>query len=147
MPLYRESKTLPYPIAFVFDLISDIEKYPEFLPWISDLKILEKSNNHLISDMFIQYKGFDTILKTRVDIEPLRSLNIVQEEGMLKHLTCQWQLEETEKNSTNVHFLIDFKPKSTLFSLAVSAVFDMVSKKVLQEFEARAKSLYETSKI
>lgn len=141
MPLYRESKTLPYPIEFVFDLITDIEKYPEFLPWISKLTVLERSGNYLLSDMYIQYRGFDTVLKTRVDIAPLQSLNIIQEEGMLKHLTCQWQLETSVKNTTNVHFFIDFKPKSTLLSLAVSTVFDLVAKSVLQEFEARAKTL------
>lgn len=147
MPNFTESKILPYSAPDIFNLVMDIEKYPEFIPWCKSAKIVEKiSENNLQADLLISFKGI--MQKYRSDVTYFQDENgvffvkAVAIEGPFKKLENMWKISENGENSCKIEFFIDFSFNSLFLQKMIGLIFEKATKKMVLSFENRAKELY-----
>ena len=146
MPSFTQSKALPYPAKTIYDLVMDIEKYPEFLPWCKQAKIIETiSENNLQADLLINFKNF--FEKYRSDVKHGKGedgsyfIDVVAIEGPFKKLVNQWRIHELEQQKCQVDFFVDFEFNSFFLTKVVSPIFERAAVKMMTAFEERAKQI------
>ena len=150
MPSYSEIKVLPYPINTLFELVADIEKYPEFVPWCVGARILSKNGNNLKADLLVGFKGFKEIFTSNVTLTPPLNgeakIEAVMEKGPFNHLENNWHFKSLRENNTEINFQIDFEFRSKLFSKLIGHLFELAQRKMIKAFEERASSCYSLRK-
>ena len=139
-------KIIPCKKNQLIEMVLDIEKYPEFVPWCLSGKIHEKKEskdlieikgdlkggkkflNETYSSLVLYYKEKDKILVTNID-------------GPLKHLNNEWKFKEIN-NNTQLEFNIDFELKNTFLNKIMKKSFNFGLNKIADAFEKRAINLY-----
>jgi coenzyme Q-binding protein COQ10 len=143
MPALKQIKTLPYSAQKIYELVMDIEKYPEFLPWCKQAKIIEEiSKQNLHADLLINFKSF--FEKYRSNVSHGKSglnayfVDVVAIEGPFKKLVNQWQFRDLENGECEVKFFIEFEFNSILLTKMLSPIFKKAAEKMMAAFEERA---------
>ncbi|MCE2993334.1 MAG: type II toxin-antitoxin system RatA family toxin [Alphaproteobacteria bacterium] len=143
--LNKEYKS-QYSIEQLYNMVVDIERYPEFIPWCSSAKIIDEAETIIIADLFITFKSFTESYRSQVTLSPpqdgLAKIDVKMISGPFKHMDNAWTFESTE-SGTVVKFYIDFKFKSFLLEKLIGVFFTSACEKMIDAFEARAKHLYE----
>ena len=145
MPVYAEKKLLTYPPDKLFLLVSDIEKYPEFLPWCRSLKIINSAENIVDAEMEIGFKFVREQFQTRVILLPTKRIDVEYLDGPFRHLRNRWIFEPSDKGGCIIDFFVDFEFKSIVLQRVMDLVFRDAMRKMIQAFEARAALLYRKS--
>lgn len=133
---------LPYTSEQLYDLVVDIEKYPEFLPWCVAVRILSKSETELIADLSVGYKMFRETFRSRVLLTPKTRVDVEYITGPFHHLNNHWTFKEVSGKGTNIDFFIDFAFRNSLFQSATQMVFEGAFNQMLGAFERRAHQIY-----
>lgn len=131
----------------MFELVADIEKYPEFVPLCQNLIVRssrEKGGREIvISDMTVGYKAIRETFTCQVILNPQASEIMASYiDGPFKFLENKWYFEETGPNSCNVHFILDYEFKSRTLAMLMGSMFERAFKHFTQAFEERADSIY-----
>jgi coenzyme Q-binding protein COQ10 len=147
MPILTQLRTLPYPAEKIYQLVMDIEKYPEFLPWCKQARIVEViSEKNLHADLLINFKSFFEKYRSNVTHGKSGSdayfVDVVATEGPFKKLINQWQFRDLEGGKCEVKFFIDFEFNSLLLGKIISPIFEKASEKMMAAFEERARNLF-----
>jgi coenzyme Q-binding protein COQ10 len=145
MPQFKEQCYSDYTVIQLAQLILDIEKYPEFLPWCSDARIAEYKGNELIADLTITYKGYRESYRSLVKfyIEPHQAgIEATMLEGSFKYLRNTWTIEAEKNGNTKLEFFVDFELRSTLLGKVLNLFFFSACKKMVAAFEQRANKLF-----
>lgn len=147
MPSLNQNKILPYSAKQMYSLVMDIEKYPEFLPWCKQAKIIEKiSDENLQADLLINFKSF--FEKYRSDVKHgLREdgsyfVDVVAIEGPFKKLINQWKFSDLEGGKCAVEFFIEFEFNSIFLSKMLGMIFERATEKMMAAFEDRARQIF-----
>ncbi|PCJ71269.1 MAG: ubiquinone-binding protein [Rhodobiaceae bacterium] len=146
MPAHKEIREVGHSPQQLFDLVSDIEKYPEFLPWCIGVRVRERGiageNKIIVADVLISYKMFREKFRSRVEVNPKTlSIDVEYLSGPFKHLDNHWKFEPHD-GGTRVDFAVDFEFKSRILERMVSGLFDRAVHKVVTAFFDRADELY-----
>jgi coenzyme Q-binding protein COQ10 len=146
MPTHAEKRKLPYTPEQMFDLVADVEKYPQFLPWCVATRIKSRYGDTLTADMAVGYKMFREKFTSiaRLDRAAMR-IDIEYREGPFRYLNNHWVFEPDPKGCA-IDFYIDFEFRSQLLEKAITAVFNRAVSVMVQAFEKRAKVIYKTGK-
>lgn len=147
MPRHRERKCLPYRPEDMFDLVADVEKYPEFLPWCLGSRIVSQSEHELIADLVIGFKVFREKFTSRVHLERPGHIRVSYIRGPLKYLHNDWRFSSTPDCKCIVDFKVDFEFKNRVFERLVGSLFSEATRRMIGAFENRAAELYEPSYI
>ncbi|NQV83158.1 MAG: type II toxin-antitoxin system RatA family toxin [Rhodospirillales bacterium] len=146
MPTHAEKRLIHHAPQQMFDLVADIEKYPEFLPWCVATRIREKGQEDgtdmLIADMVIGYKVFREKFSTKVLCQAPQRIDVTYFDGPFKYLTNHWVFEAQGNDACMIDFYVDFEFKSRFFQAAIGTVFNEAVKRMIQAFEKRADALY-----
>jgi len=126
----------------MFDLVADIEKYPEFLPWCKDARIISRKKNNVLADMTVGTKLFREKFTTEVALIRPRAIAVRYRSGPLSHLSNTWGFRPKGRKACELSFAVDFDFRSPLLRVAMTALFDRALTKMVAAFEARAKTLY-----
>ena len=143
-----ENRILPYNADQIHKLVSDIESYPEFIPWCEATRInsvIKNSNEIKIvdADLMVAFKLFKERFRSSVTINSFtRDIDVEYLEGPFKFLTNKWTFLQ-EEGCCNVKFVVEFEFKSLLMQRMIGMVFHNAMKKVVKAFEERAKQLYD----
>ena len=145
MPNFHETKSFFYSAHQIHELIMDIEKYPEFLPWCRQAKIIERfSSNHLTADLLISFKNFFEKYRSDVKHGKCDGVYFVETkaiEGPFKNLFSSWKIRELEGNKCEVDFFIEFQFNSFFLEKMIGGVFEKAALKMMKSFEDRAHKL------
>ena len=146
MPKLNQSKALPYEAKFIYDLILDIEKYPEFLPWCKNARITKTISEHNIeADLLIKFKSILEKYKSDVKFGQNNDgsyfVNSVAIEGPFKKLTNAWKISAIDDKTCQVSLDLEFEFSSILLSKMISVIFKKASEKMMNAFEDRAEDL------
>ena len=146
MPTLTQSKTLPFSAKKMHDLVMDIEKYPEFLPWCRQAKIVEIiSDENLRADLLINFKSF--FEKYRSDVkhgktaEGVYFVDVVAIDGPFKKLVNKWEFHEIAEKKCEVKFFIEFQFNSFILEKMIGAIFERATEKMMNAFEERAQRI------
>lgn len=142
MPTHAEKRVLPYTPQQLFELVADVEKYPEFLPWCVGLRIRQKQDDLVVADMIIGYKMFREKFSSRVEINRPDRINVSYTDGPFKYLDNYWIFQPHEDGGCLIDFYVDFEFRSSLLQHAINIVFNKAVQKMVGAFEDRAKDLY-----
>jgi coenzyme Q-binding protein COQ10 len=146
MPRHSETRYLPYSPEQMFDLVADVQRYDEFLPWVVAVRIRSSSKSETIADLVVGFNAFKERFTSRVQKERPDRIIVDYIEGPLKYLHNQWSFERSPDGGTEVHFAVDFAFKSRLFESLAGAMFDRALRRMTDAFEQRAAALYGINK-
>ena len=142
MPTHSEKKYLAYTPKQLFLLVSDIEKYPEFLPWCYDLKTISRTESIVEADMVIGFKLIREKFATRVKLAPYNLINVEYINGPFKYLNNSWNFSPSGKQGCMIDFFVEFEFKSILLGKVMDLIFSEAMRKMIHAFEVRAEELY-----
>ena len=130
----------------LIDLVLDIEKYPDFVPFCMDAKVHEKKEQGdlllIIADLTIGKGPFKDTYKSDVKFNKKKdSIYVTNLDGPLKHLENKWQFKE-ENKKTEVSFEVDFELKNDFLNIVMTKSFQFGLDKIADAFEERAKELF-----
>ncbi|MDE1152155.1 MAG: type II toxin-antitoxin system RatA family toxin [Micavibrio sp.] len=142
MPSHQEKRVVPYTSEQLFDLVMDIEKYPEFLPWCLGARINQKKRDDLSADVIVGYKVFREKFSSRVHYMRPKHIEVEYMKGPMRHLHNRWIFKDLRGGKCEVDFYVDFSLKTKLFEKLVDQFFHRALVKMINAFEARAEDLY-----
>jgi coenzyme Q-binding protein COQ10 len=143
VPTHAEKRRLPYTPEQMFDLVADVEKYPEFLPWCVATRVKSRQGDTITADMAIGYKMFRERFTSiaRLDRAGMR-IDIAYQEGPFRYLNNHWVFERDGRTGCAIDFYIDFEFRSQLLEKAITVVFNRAVSLMVEAFERRAKAMY-----
>ena len=142
MPTHAEQRNLPHSPKHMFELVADVEKYPEFLPWCVGIRLKEKTAKRINADMMIGYKMFREKFSCHVELTYPNRIDVVYEDGPFKYLNNHWIFIEKDDGTCTVDFFVDFEFNSTLLQKVIGVVFNEAVKIMVHAFEKRADALH-----
>ena len=142
MPRHSETKYLPYSPEQMFDLVADVARYDEFLPWVSAVRVRSSSETEMVADLIVGFNAFKERFTSRITKAKPTHIMVDYIEGPLKYLKNEWRFEAAPEGGTNVHFSVDFAFRSRLFETLAGAMFDRALRRMTGAFEQRAAALY-----
>lgn len=142
MPTHAEEKIFPYSSKQLFHIVSDVEKYPEFLPWCMASRITERSEDYFLADLVIGYKMVREKFGSKVTLTPGSMIHVEYLSGPMKYLSNHWKFEDLEGGHCRVDFYVDFEFKNPVLQAVISAFFHEAVKRMVKAFEDRAIVLY-----
>jgi coenzyme Q-binding protein COQ10 len=141
MPRHDETKTIPYRPDQIFDLVADVAKYPEFLPWCSAAKLRSQTETELVADLTIGFGPFRESFTSRVSLERPERIRVRYENGPFRYLNNEWNFNP-DPRGCRVHFFVDFEFRSRLLQMAIGAVFNEAVRRMVNAFMSRARAVY-----
>lgn len=150
MPRHTENRLLPYSAAQIYDLVADVARYPEFLPWTAAARIRSRrpmpergANAEVMeADLVISFKVFRERFGSRVVLLPAENrIETEYLDGPFKYLHSSWNVTP-EGEGCRVAFDVDFEFRNAVLQKVIGVVFDEAMRRVVGAFEKRAASLY-----
>ncbi len=142
MPTHAETKSLPYSPEQMFDLVLDVERYPEFLPWCQECHIVARSDNMLMANLVIGYKAFREWFVSRVTYDRPHAVRVEYINGPLRYLSNTWDFTPNATGGCDVDFYVDFEFKNVIFQKVMGVFFNEIVRRMVKAFEDRAHELY-----
>ena len=147
MPSASIKKKIPCSKKNLIEMVLDIEKYPEFVPWCLDGKIHEKTDKgdtiEIKADLTIGKSFFKDTYKSFVIYNKSEdSIHVTNIDGPLKHLENEWFFRQDD-DSSEVDFHVDFELKNKILNILMIKTFNVGLKKIANAFEKRAIQLFE----
>ena len=140
---HRETRQVPYPAELMYRVVSEVEKYPQFLPWVLALRVLSRRENHLLAEMAVGYGGLRERYTSDVRLDPTNCrIDVVQTKGPFSTLENHWHFTP-KADGCEIDFNIQFEFKSRLLHSVAGHAFEKVMIKMTDAFEARARSIQE----
>ena len=142
MPRHSETKHLPYSQEQLFDLVADVARYDEFLPWVVAVRVRSSSPTETVADLVVGFNAFKERFTSRVLKEKPARICVDYVEGPLKFLHNEWRFEAAPEGGTNLFFSVDFAFRSRIFEALAGQMFDRALRRMTTAFEQRAAALY-----
>lgn len=142
MPTHAEVKVMPYTQAQMYDLVLDVDRYPEFLPWCLGAKIWKRDEGALYADLVIGYGVIRERFTSKVTFTPNSHIHVEYLKGPMKHLSNHWKFASTDNNGCEVDFFVDFEFKNPILRKVMGVFFNEAVRVMVRAFEARAQQLY-----
>jgi coenzyme Q-binding protein COQ10 len=142
MPGIRETRRLPYSCEEMFDLVADVGRYGEFLPWVVATRVKSDSETEMVADMLVGFKALREKFTSRVVKTRPSEIRVHYVDGPLRDLDNHWKFRPTGPDSCEVDFHVDFAFRNMLFEKLAGQYFDKAFRKMVSAFEERAAQLY-----
>ena len=146
MPKHSETRILPYSPEQMYDLVADVEAYPQFLPWCAAARIRSRTPQGaaevMEADLVISFKVFRERFGSRVTLFP-EDLRIDTEylDGPFKYMKSNWAFAPAE-GGCEVSFFVDFEFRNAVLQKLIGVVFNEAMQRIVRAFERRAAELY-----
>jgi coenzyme Q-binding protein COQ10 len=148
MPQFSTSRRVNHPAADMFDLVADVERYPEFVPLCSSLKVRKRIAEPegvqvLVADMTVAYKFIEETFVSRVTLDR-PNLHVLVEylQGPFSRLENRWTFHPTGARNCIVEFFIGYEFRSRALGLVMGSMFDVAFRRFAAAFERRADRVY-----
>lgn len=145
MPKHSETRRLPYTPEQMFDLVADVRRYPEFLPWVSAMRVRKDTPEETLADMIVGFKGLRETFTSKVTKQHPETIRVEYIEGPLKYLNNDWRFRTDGEGGCLVDFSVDFAFKNRMFEMLAGQVFGVALRRMIGAFEERAAKLYGAS--
>ena len=142
MPKHAETRRLPYTPEQMFDLVADVRRYPEFLPWVSAMRVRQDDDTATVADMIVGFKGLRETFTSKVGKQRPETIHVEYVDGPLKYLHNDWRFRPDGEGGCLVDFSVDFAFKNRMFEMLAGQVFGAALRRMIGAFEERAATLY-----
>ena len=142
MTVHSEQRVIPFRPELIFDLVADVRRYPEFLPWCVGARIRQTSAELVVADVMIGYKLVRERFTSKVALDRVGCrIDVEYADGPFKHLSNYWIFKQ-HPDGCLVDFHVDFEFRSVLLQGIIVALFNEAIKRMVSAFESRAHALY-----
>jgi coenzyme Q-binding protein COQ10 len=143
MTIHSEQRVMPFRPEQLFDLVADVRRYPEFLPWCVGARIRQSDGTLIVADLMIGYKLVRERFTSRVslDRDDLR-IEVAYADGPFKYLDNNWFFH-AHPGGCLVDFRVDFEFRSSVLQNIIATLFNEAVKRMVAAFETRAHALYD----
>lgn len=143
MPLISRNALVPYDVAEMYQLVEDIETYPQFLPWCRTTEVLSRNDEEVHASIEIAKgalnKSFTTV--NRMQKNKMIEMRLVK--GPFKHLQGFWRFDPLKNSKAcKITFDLDFEFDNKLIALAIGPVFNQIANSMVESFSKRAVEVY-----
>ena len=145
MPRHSETRHLPYTPEQMFDLVADVARYREFLPWVAAVRVRSNSETEMVADLVVGFKALRESFTSKVVKKRAETINVQYVDGPLDHLVNDWTFRPDGQGGTLIDFCVDFAFRSRIFEAIAGQVFERALRKMIGAFEERAAALYGSS--
>ena len=148
MPQFSTKRRVRHAASNMFDLVADVEKYPQFVPLCTSLRVKTRTDKGegvqvLVADMTVAYKLVRQTFTSRVTLDrPNLTILVEYLNGPFSRMQNRWAFHATGENSCEVEFFIDYEFRSRTFSMLMGAMFDTAFRRFSAAFEKRADEIY-----
>jgi len=147
MPQFSKAHPVAFSAGQMFDLVADVEKYPQFLPLCESLDVRSRREREgreiLVAEMGVGYKAIRQRFTTQVVLDRAQLIiDVKYLDGPFRRLDNRWRFEPTGEHSCNVHFDIDYEFASRSLGLLMGSMFDYAFRRFTTAFEERARAIY-----
>ena len=148
MPRFSNKRRVPHTADQMFDLVADVERYPEFVPLCQALKVRQRHANPdgtetLISEMTVSFKLVKETFASRVTLDRAnRKILVEYVSGPFSSLENRWSFEPHEEGACDVTFFIAYEFKSRMLAILMGSMFDTAFARLSSAFEKRADAIY-----
>lgn len=143
MPTHAEKRVLPYTREQLFDLVADIARYPDFLPWCQGARIREQSDDRVVADLIIGFKMVRESFTSRVQLVRPDRIDVAYSEGPFRYLNNHWVFTALpDGGGCEIDFYIDFEFRSRLLQKLIGPLFNEAVRRMVSAFELRAAEIY-----
>lgn len=143
MPEIRRSALMPYPVQFMYDIVNDVDSYPEFLPWCGGVKIHQLDNSSMEASILMRGAGLNHWFKTRNSMVPGKSIEIKLVEGPFRKLDGRWSFTPIDSEGCKIELRLQFEMKQGLASTLIAPAFARIANTMVDSFCDRARDQYE----
>lgn len=147
MPIYRTTRRVAHSPQAMFDLVADVERYPEFVPLCEALRVRRRQPGGegievLVADMSVGYKAIHETFASRVTLDrPKLKILVEYVDGPFRYLENRWTFRP-DGEGCQVEFYISYEFRNVALGLLMGAMFDRAFRKFAEAFEARADAIY-----
>jgi coenzyme Q-binding protein COQ10 len=141
MPTHAEERFLPYPPEKLFDLVADVERYPEFLPWCVGCRILSREGNVIRADLMVGFKMVREKFTSQVTLTRPDRIDVEYQKGPFRYLNNHWKFIPKDGGCV-IDFFIDFEFRSRMLQGLIGPLFNEAVRRMVSAFESRANKLY-----
>lgn len=141
MPTHAEHQLVPYSPEQLFDLVADVGRYPEFLPWCVAARVRSRTPEQIVADLTIGFGPFRESFTSRVALGRPRRVTVRYERGPFRYLNNQWEFIP-HPDGTEVAFFVDFEFRSRILQAAIGVVFNEAVRRMVNAFRKRARQIY-----
>ena len=139
---HEERRIIKHTPSNLFKLVSDVKRYPEFLPWCLGARVKNNLKNNFEADLIIGFKIYKEIYSSEISLDNINKKIIVNyKDGPFEYLENYWVFKDN-KNGCEVQFMVDFKFKSIFLQTLMEKLFSEAVRRMVGAFEKRANELY-----
>lgn len=138
----NRSALLPYPAAALYEMVNDVESYPQFLPWCSATRLLESSETELRAELTVSKAGFTQRFSTRNQMIPGERIELQLEEGPFKKLHGIWTFQALTEQATKISLDMEFDYSGAIVRATLGPLFTHAANTMVDAFCQRARQLY-----
>ena len=148
MPQFTTTRRVRHAAAQMFDLVADVERYPEFVPLCSSLKVRRRIEEPegveiLVADMTVAYKLIHESFVSRVTLDrPNLQILVEYLKGPFSHLENRWTFHPKGERTCEVEFFISYDFRSRMLGMLMGSMFDLAFRRFASAFEQRADRVY-----
>ncbi|MDR0439753.1 MAG: type II toxin-antitoxin system RatA family toxin [Candidatus Accumulibacter sp.] len=142
MPLVEKSILIEYSAQQMFDLVEDIENYPNFLPWCARTEVSFRDERRTVATTHANFHGFRAHLTTENDKERPFWMLLKLVDGPFRHLEGSWRFRPLAENACKIEFRISYEFTNKLFQKILGTVFNQVAQSLVEAFIKRAHQVY-----
>jgi coenzyme Q-binding protein COQ10 len=148
MPHFSTKRRVRHSAADMFDLVADVESYPEFVPLCRDLKVRQRNPTGegveiVVADMTVSFQLVRQTFRSRVTLDkPNLEILVEYLQGPFSHMQNRWSFKPAGEGACEVEFVIDYEFRSRTLALLMGSMFDLAFRRFAAAFEARADQVY-----
>ena len=142
MPTHAEKRLLRYAPEQLYDLVADVERYPEFLPWCLGARVRQRTANAITADLLIGFRMVRERFTSRVVLDRPHRIDVSYAEGPFRYLNNHWEFIPQPGGGCLIDFYVDFEFRSRVLQKIIGVLFNEAVKRMVGAFEARARQLY-----
>jgi ribosome-associated toxin RatA of RatAB toxin-antitoxin module len=141
----KRSALVPFGPEQMFALVEDVESYPQFLPWVSSAKLLERGPREVVGQLEMHRAGMRELVTTRNTLTPPREITLALVAGPFKTLDGRWTFQPIgEDRGTRIDLTIRFEFANSMLDLLLARSFEKSCNELVDAFVARARAVYGT---
>tara|TARA_B100000959_G_C14684635_1_gene502107 strand:+ start:249 stop:674 length:426 start_codon:yes stop_codon:yes gene_type:complete len=137
---FSKNKILNHPVKKIYNIIADVKKYPDFLPWCNEITIKKKNKIYIITEVKVGFKNINETYVCRVLLYPHKRITLEYISGPFEYLEIDWKFKKITKIKTDVNFFCNFKFRSIFLRLSTSFFLENAVEKMVDAFEKRLNS-------
>jgi coenzyme Q-binding protein COQ10 len=126
----------------MFDLVADVGRYSEFLPWVVATRIRSNSETEMVADMLVGFKSLREKFTSKVIKDRPNRIEVIYLDGPMRDLDNIWRFRGLPEGGCEIDFCVDFSFRNKMFEMLAGQYFDRAFRKMVAAFDARAHALY-----